>query len=187
MKKNCCVASKTWKPQDKKGAPQEFRYSILGPTAWRLSITKPRDATSCSIPPRLSCISTITDFRSTGCLGGNCNGKSSKQNQILCWLVWIGIAKNCLPCSLSHIAYSFAAQIAPNSLTLHTTVYANAESRVPISFGFHPYFGIPHVERGKWRLQLPSMHKLQLDAHGIPTGVSQAIWTVRPRIGRQQF
>ncbi len=66
-----------------------------------------------------------------------------------------------------------AAQIAPNSLTLHTTVYANAESRVPVSFGFHPYFGIPHVERSKWRLQLPSLHQLQLDAHGIPTGVSQ--------------
>ena len=63
-----------------------------------------RDVVLNSTP--LSCISTITDFRSTGCLGGNCNGKSSKQNQILYWLVWIGIAKNYLPCSLSRIAYS---------------------------------------------------------------------------------
>jgi aldose 1-epimerase len=61
-------------------------------------------------------------------------------------------------------------QIHPKELTFETTVSAGSESVVPISFGFHPYFGIPGVPRSTWRLQLPSMRHLVLDANGIPTG-----------------
>ncbi len=80
-----------------------------------------------------------------------------------------------MPCSLSRIAYSLPRQIAPNLVNSTYHVYANAESRVPVSFGFIPISVFLHVERSKWRLQLPSQHKLQLDAHGIPTGVSQVL------------
>ncbi|MGB9510641.1 MAG: hypothetical protein WBU20_03065, partial [Candidatus Acidiferrum sp.] len=55
-----------------------------------------------------------------------------------------------------------AGRIAPDSLTLETTVLADSESSVPISFGFHPYFGIPKLPRAQWHVQLPSMRKLQL-------------------------
>ena len=60
-----------------------------------------------------------------------------------------------------------------DSLALETTVFANANSPVPISFGFHPYFGIPHLPRAQWRLRLPAMQKLLLDSCGIPTGVQE--------------
>ncbi len=66
-----------------------------------------------------------------------------------------------------------AAAISPDSLTLHTTVFANAGSSVPVSFGFHPYFGIPQLARAQWRLQLPHMRKIQLDPRGIPTGAEE--------------
>lgn len=66
-----------------------------------------------------------------------------------------------------------AAAISPDSLTLHATVFANAGSSVPVSFGFHPYFGIPQLARAQWRLQLPHMRKLQLDPRGIPTGAEE--------------
>jgi aldose 1-epimerase len=39
-----------------------------------------------------------------------------------------------------------------------------------VSFGFHPYFGLPELSRAQWRLQLPSMQRLILDRQGIPTG-----------------
>jgi aldose 1-epimerase len=80
-----------------------------------------------------------------------------------------------------------AGQIASDSLTLKTTVFADAGSPVPISFGFHPYFGIPHVPREEWRLQLPAMKKLSLDARGIPMGGAQDASAYDSRLGDQSF
>ena len=66
-----------------------------------------------------------------------------------------------------------AASLDANSLTLQTTVFANAGSSVPVSFGFHPYFGIPQLPRAHWQVQLPAMRRLVLDARGIPTGAEE--------------
>ena len=55
-----------------------------------------------------------------------------------------------------------------NRLNVETTVIAN--SKMPISFGYHPYFGIPNLERSKWKLKLPAMKKLLLNKQRIPTG-----------------
>ena len=60
------------------------------------------------------------------------------------------------------------ATIRPDSLTIETTVMA--VDPTPVSFGFHPYFGIPRLPRAQWRLELPAMRKFILDDHGIPTG-----------------
>ena len=49
-----------------------------------------------------------------------------------------------------------------------------ADELLPVSFGFHPYFGIPGLPRGEWRLQLPAMRRLVLDNRGIPTGEEAA-------------
>lgn len=61
-------------------------------------------------------------------------------------------------------------QIHARELRFKTTVSAGSASVVPISFGFHPYFGIPGVSRSEWKLHLPSMQRLVLDDRGIPTG-----------------
>jgi aldose 1-epimerase len=65
-------------------------------------------------------------------------------------------------------------KISSGSLAVYTTILADSGSPVPISFGFHPYFGIPRVPRAQWRLQLPAMRRLLLDSHGIPTGKTEA-------------
>ncbi|MEO6137247.1 MAG: aldose 1-epimerase, partial [Luteimonas sp.] len=52
-------------------------------------------------------------------------------------------------------------------LTIETTVIAGSESPVPISFGFHPYIGLP-LPREQWQLTMPSMRRLVLDPHQIP-------------------
>jgi aldose 1-epimerase len=90
-----------------------------------------------------------------------------KQDSLLARLDWN------LPELLAHFPFphrvELAASVHPDSLTLRTTVLANAGSSVPVSFGFHPYFGIPQLPRAEWRLCLPPMQKLSLDARGIPT------------------
>ncbi len=60
------------------------------------------------------------------------------------------------------------ATLRPDSLTIETTILA--EDLLPVSFGFHPYFGLASLPRDKWRLKLPTMRKLVLDDRGIPTG-----------------
>lgn len=72
-----------------------------------------------------------------------------------------------------------AAKVESGSLTVQTTVFADTGSSVPISFGFHPYFGIPNVPREQWLLQMPAMRRLLLDPRGIPTGAEES----SPRLG----
>jgi aldose 1-epimerase len=66
------------------------------------------------------------------------------------------------------------ATIVPDSLMLETTLVASSDGQVPVSFGFHPYFGIPELPRGQWRLELPAMRRLVLDRRGIPTGEEES-------------
>ncbi|WP_133501288.1 aldose 1-epimerase [Cognatilysobacter terrigena] len=55
-------------------------------------------------------------------------------------------------------------------LTIETAVLANAGGRVPVSFGFHPYFGIPGIRRAQWELTLPAMDGIILDELLLPVG-----------------
>ncbi len=63
-----------------------------------------------------------------------------------------------------------AASLRPGDLTLEATLVAGADAPVPVSFGFHPYFGIPGLARAEWRLTGPAMSRLVLDGRGIPIG-----------------
>ena len=69
----------------------------------------------------------------------------------------------------------FQALLLPEALTIALTLTADAEGPVPVSFGFHPYFGIPGTPRAEWRLALPALRRLLLDASGIPTGAEEAV------------
>lgn len=64
----------------------------------------------------------------------------------------------------------FVATLRPGALTIEVTLTATADDSVPVSFGFHPYFGLSNLNRADWVLTLPAMRKLELDARGIPTG-----------------
>jgi aldose 1-epimerase len=80
-----------------------------------------------------------------------------------------------------------AASVAPDSLTLQTTVFANADSSVPVSFGFHPYLGIPQLPRAQWRVILPAMRRIVLDARGIPTGTEEPCGPFDAELGETSF
>ena len=55
-------------------------------------------------------------------------------------------------------------------LTIETAVLASAGVRVPVSFGFHPYVGIPGLRRSQWQLTLPAMDGIVLDERLLPVG-----------------
>jgi aldose 1-epimerase len=80
-----------------------------------------------------------------------------------------------------------AAALDPDSLMLRTTVLASPRSRVPVSFGFHPYFGIPPLPRQQWRVELPVMRRLMLDERGIPTSGQEAFGPMDSLLGDTNF
>ena len=41
---------------------------------------------------------------------------------------------------------------------------------MPISFGYHPYFRLPEVERSAWRVEIPVSERVVLDSEELPTG-----------------
>jgi galactose mutarotase-like enzyme len=64
--------------------------------------------------------------------------------------------------------------VTPGRLMVSTTVTATGRRAVPVSFGWHPYFRLPDVDRDRVRLGMPSRNRLVLDERGIPTGEERA-------------
>ena len=62
------------------------------------------------------------------------------------------------------------ATLRSKGLTVETALIAGHDAPVPVSFGFHPYFGLPGLARTQWHLKLPAMRRLVLDRQMIPTG-----------------
>jgi aldose 1-epimerase len=76
-----------------------------------------------------------------------------------------------------------AVRLRPVDLEIQIAVFADSGSPVPISFGFHPYFGLPGIPRAEWMLTAPAMRKLALDARGIPTGQESPSTPIAARLG----
>ena len=79
------------------------------------------------------------------------------------------------------------ATLGSDGLTLETTLVASGEGPVPVSFGFHPYFGLPEIPRVQWRLELPAMRKLALDERGIPSGQEEPFGGFDAKLGEAGF
>jgi aldose 1-epimerase len=77
--------------------------------------------------------------------------------------------------------------LGPDSLTVETTLAADTDGPVPVSFGFHPYFGIPGLPRAQWQLTLPAMRRLVPDGRGIPTGEEEQFGALDSRLGETNF
>jgi aldose 1-epimerase len=80
-----------------------------------------------------------------------------------------------------------AATLRSDGLTIETTLVASSEGPVPVSFGFHPYFGLPDLPRTQWRLELPAMRRLVLDHRGIPTGQEEPFDRFDGELGESNF
>ena len=80
-----------------------------------------------------------------------------------------------------------AVTLQADSLILEMTLVAGPDGPVPVSFGFHPYFGLPELPRAQWRLKLPTMKRLVLDRHGVPTGEEKPFNELEVRLGDAAF
>jgi galactose mutarotase-like enzyme len=63
------------------------------------------------------------------------------------------------------------ARLGEDGLLVETTLRPTGRRRVPVSFGWHPYFTLPGSRRS-WLLRLPARRHLELDGRGIPSGDS---------------
>ncbi|HTR01983.1 MAG TPA: aldose 1-epimerase [Thermoanaerobaculia bacterium] len=79
------------------------------------------------------------------------------------------------------------AALSPEALAVTTTLTAGPEGPVPVSFGFHPYLGIPDAPRAAWRLELPAMRRLRLDGRGIPDGGEEPFTAFDAPLGARVF
>jgi aldose 1-epimerase len=77
--------------------------------------------------------------------------------------------------------------LTPDDLTIATTLIAGDEGPVPVSFGFHPYIGLADAPRSAWRLELPAMRRLSLDAGQIPDGGEAAVAAFDGPLGGRSF
>ena len=86
------------------------------------------------------------------------------------------------PCRLT-----MTATVSLASLTIETALIATSDIAVPVSFGFHPYLGLPDVPREEWRVHLPPMRHLTLDARKIPTGAAEPFGGLEEKLGIRAF
>ena len=79
------------------------------------------------------------------------------------------------------------AALSGDALTVDTTLFAGADGPVPVAFGFHPYVGLPGLDRERWRLTLPGMRRLAVDGAGIPTGEEEPFAAPDAPLGDRGF
>jgi galactose mutarotase-like enzyme len=75
------------------------------------------------------------------------------------------------------------ARLAPDRLTVRTTLRATGRVRVPVAFGYHPYFTLPGVAREQWEVSLPVRRRVLLDDRGLPSGATERVEPFAGRIG----
>jgi galactose mutarotase-like enzyme len=74
------------------------------------------------------------------------------------------------------------ATLTADGLRVELTVTPTGRRRVPISFGWHPYFRVPG-DRRRWYVELPPRRHLALTSRGIPTGASRPEPAERRHLG----
>jgi galactose mutarotase-like enzyme len=62
--------------------------------------------------------------------------------------------------------------VADRRLRVATTIRPTADRRVPVSFGWHPYFALP-ASRDEILLRMPACEHRLVDPRGLPTGASE--------------
>ncbi len=70
---------------------------------------------------------------------------------------------------------TYRAWLAAAVLTIELTVTPTGAERVPISFGFHPYFSLAGAPRGAWDVTLPVTRRAILSEQMVPTGEQEEI------------
>jgi galactose mutarotase-like enzyme len=79
------------------------------------------------------------------------------------------------------------ARLEGARLEITTSVNANQDSAVPVSFGYHPYFTLPGVPREEWLIEVPVGESLVLGEGMIPTGERRPVRGLDGPLGERSF
>jgi galactose mutarotase-like enzyme len=77
--------------------------------------------------------------------------------------------------------------LAGSTLTISTSIEATGDAPAPVSFGFHPYFRLPGLDRTEWEVGIPVRERLLLDDRMLPTGEREAIGVESGPLGSRTF
>jgi aldose 1-epimerase len=80
-----------------------------------------------------------------------------------------------------------AVTLTPAELRVATTLVPTSERAVPVSFGWHPYFTLPGVDRDHLILRTPAMSRMVLDDNMIPTGETEPFAACHAPIGERDL
>jgi galactose mutarotase-like enzyme len=78
-------------------------------------------------------------------------------------------------------------RVTGTTLTVVTTVRASGDAKVPVSFGYHPYFQLPGAPRSDWRIEAPVTERLSLDSRMLPTGEREPVSLAAGPLGARTF
>ena len=79
------------------------------------------------------------------------------------------------------------ALVSEGTLNVVTTLEANGDAPVPVSFGYHPYFVLPGIARSSWEVELPVTTRLVLDSEMLPTGAMEDATAHSGQLGSLTF
>ena len=82
---------------------------------------------------------------------------------------------------------TYEAHLADGRLQVTIVVDACGEDVVPVAFGLHPYLSPPGVARERYRVELPPMRHLRLDAEQIPIGPDEELPARRFELAEDEF
>jgi aldose 1-epimerase len=66
--------------------------------------------------------------------------------------------------------WEVTVELSESSMRVSTALTATGVIPVPISFGWHPLFTLPDVDREAYEIVVPAVRESVLDARGIPSG-----------------
>jgi galactose mutarotase-like enzyme len=82
---------------------------------------------------------------------------------------------------------TLAITVDDEGLVVETTLLATGEVKVPVAFGFHPYFTLPDVPREEWWVEMPVAERLLLDSRMLPTGVREPVTIAPAALGDRTY
>jgi len=79
------------------------------------------------------------------------------------------------------------AELTEGELRIATKLHASGDAQVPVSFGYHPYFRLPGVERASWEVEIPVSRRVDLDEEELPTGETESTQVEGGPLGSRTF
>ena len=90
------------------------------------------------------------------------------------------------PHRLEH-TITLAGTSAGASLSIETTLTATEDLRVPVAFGWHPYFCLPGVKREDWIVDVPVRRHYRLSEQNLPTKDREPVAVKKGPLGNRIY